>query len=75
MSCTISAITCNINYFVLILDRLYIPVEKHVALQFLATPGEYCTIAHFFGIARCTVCIIVNKVCKAIICVLRTRYS
>ena len=73
-------ITCNINYFELILtvDRLYILVEKCVAiiaLQFLATPGEYCTIAHFFGIGRCTVCIIVNKVCKAIYCVLRTRYN
>ena len=44
-----------------------IPVEKRVviAVWFLATPGEYHTIGHLFGVARCTVCVIVREVCKS----------
>ena len=44
-----------------------IPVNKYVAiaLWFLATPEEYRTIAHLFGVARCTVRVIVNEVCNA----------
>ena len=53
-----------------------IPVEKRVAIAvwFLATPGEYRTIGHLFGVARCTVCVIVREVCRAIERVLRPRY-
>ena len=56
--------------------RLAIPVEKRVAIALwcLATPAEYRTIAHLFGVARCTVCIIVKDVCKAIVSVLQPRY-
>ena len=57
-------------------DTHYIPVKKRVAiaLWFLATPGEYRTIAHLFGVARCTVCVIVNEVCRAIDSILRPQY-
>ena len=53
-----------------------IPVEKRVAIAvwFLATPGEYHTIGHQFGVARCTVCVIVKEVCRAIYHLLRPRY-
>ena len=56
--------------------RMAIPVKKRVAiaLWFLATPEEYRTIAHLFGVARCTVCVIVNEVCKAINSILRPQY-
>ena len=51
-----------------------IPVEKCVviAVWFLTTPGEYHTIGHLFGVARCTVCITVREVCRAIDRVLAT---
>ena len=32
-----------------------------ITLWVLATPSEYHSVAHLFGIARCTVCIIVSK--------------
>ena len=56
--------------------RMAIPVKKRVAiaLWFLAIPGEYRTIAHLFGVARCTVCVIVNEVCRAIDSILRPQY-
>ncbi|XP_065908880.1 uncharacterized protein [Dysidea avara] len=49
--------------------RRPVSVERRVAitLWILATPSEYCTVAHHFGIARCTVCIIVKETCKAIV--------
>ena len=61
---------CDTHY------RMAIPVEKRVAIAvwFLATPGEYRTIGHLFGVARCTVCVIVREVCRAIERVLRPRY-
>lgn len=51
-------------------------LEHRVAINFwcLATCCEYCTIAHLFGVARCTVCVIVHDTCKAIIDVLKTMY-
>ena len=60
----------NTNY------RLAIPVEKRVAIALwcLATPAEYRTIGHLFGVARCTVCIIVKEVCNAIVRILQPRY-
>ena len=56
--------------------RRAIPVEKRVAiiLRFLANPGEYRTIAHLFGVARCTVGVIVKQVCTAIDNVLQKQY-
>ena len=43
--------------------------ERRVAITLwvLATPSEYRSIAHLFGLARCTVCQIVHETCKAII--------
>ena len=49
--------------------RRPISVERRVTitLWILATPSEYRSVAHLFGIARCTVCIIVRETCKAIV--------
>ena len=56
--------------------RQAISVEQRVGitLWFLATPAEYRTIGHLFGVARCTVCVIVKEVCEAIVCVLQPQY-
>ena len=53
-----------------------ITVERRVALTLwcFATPGEYGMIAHLFGVARCTVCIIVHDVCRVITDILLPRY-
>ena len=47
-------------------------VEHHVAITLwtLATCSEYRTIGHLFGVARCTVCVIVHERCKVIVDVL-----
>ena len=45
-----------------------------INLWFLATPAEYSTIGHLFGVARCTICVIVKKVCEAIVHVLQPKY-
>ena len=44
-------------------------VEHRIAITLwcLATCGEYRTIAHLFGVARCTVCVIVHDTCQAIV--------
>ena len=48
--------------------RRLVSVERRVAITlWIPTPSEYCSIAHLFGIARCTVCVIVHETCKAII--------
>lgn len=49
--------------------RNAIPVNKRLAITLwcLATCSEYRTIAHLFGVARCTVCVIVHDTCKAIV--------
>ena len=46
-----------------------ISVQQQVAITLwcLATPTEYHTIAHLFGVARSTVCAIVHKACLAIV--------
>ena len=53
--------------------RKPVSVEKHVSISLwiLATSSEYCTV---FGLARCTVCVIVHKICKAIIQSLQLVY-
>ena len=49
--------------------RKSISTERRLAINLwvLATPGEYCTVAHLFGIARLTVCKITNETCRAIV--------
>ena len=37
-----------------------------ITLWVLATPGEYRSVAHLFGLARCTVCQVLNETCRAI---------
>ena len=56
--------------------RCAICVEHRVAITLwcLATCGEYRTIAHLFGVARCTVCVIVHDTCKVIVDVLLKKY-
>ena len=57
-------------------DTVIRTVKQRVAvtLWFLATPAEYRTIAHIFGIARSTVCEIVHETCKAIVDGLLKQY-
>uniref|UniRef100_A0A1X7VW46 Transposase Helix-turn-helix domain-containing protein n=1 Tax=Amphimedon queenslandica TaxID=400682 RepID=A0A1X7VW46_AMPQE len=53
-----------------------VPVKRRVAIAFwfLATPVEYRTIGHLFGVARCTVCVVVHETCTAIVFLLLKRY-
>ena len=53
-----------------------ISVEHRVAITLwcLATCGEYRTIGHLFGIARCTVCVIVHDTCTAIVESMMSQY-
>jgi len=56
--------------------RNAVPVNKRLAITLwcLATCSEYRTIAHLFGVARCTVCMIVHDTCKAIISTLQKTF-
>lgn len=56
--------------------RRAISVEKRVAVTLwcLATPCEYRTVAHLFGIARSTVCEIVKETCTLIVATLLHKY-
>ena len=56
--------------------RKAISVEKRVAITLwcLATPCEYRTISHLFGVARSTVCSIVQDTCRAIVSTLMSTY-
>ena len=56
--------------------RRAISVKKRVAvtLWVLATQSEYRSVGHLFGLARCTVCCIVNQTCRAIVKKLLQRY-
>ena len=49
--------------------RRPVSTEHRVAITLwvLATPAEYRSVAHLFGLARCTVCKIVNETCRAIV--------
>ena len=46
-----------------------VSVEKRVAITLwtLASPVEYRTVGHLFGVGRSTVCEVVNETCKAIV--------
>ena len=48
--------------------RKPLSVEQRVAitLWILATPVEYRTVAHLFGVVRCTICVVVHETCEAI---------
>ena len=48
--------------------RRPVSVERRVAISLwiLATPSEYRMVSHLFGLARCTVCVIVHETCRAI---------
>ena len=56
--------------------RSAITVEQRVAITLwcLATPVEYRTIAHLFGVARSTVCEIVHETAHSIVSVLLKQY-
>ena len=56
--------------------RRPLSVEQRVGITLwcLATPTEYRTIAHLFGVARSTVCEIVHETCNAIVSSLLTTY-
>lgn len=56
--------------------RKAICVQHRVAITLwcLATCGEYRTIGHLFGIARCTVCVIVHDTCTAIVTTMMSQY-
>ena len=56
--------------------RKCVSVQQHVAVTLwcLATPTEYRTIAHLFGIAHSTVCEIVHETCRSIVEVLLKDY-
>ena len=49
--------------------RRCVSTERRVAITLwvLATSGEYRSVAHLFGLARCTVCKIVNETYRAIV--------
>ena len=56
--------------------RRPVSVERRVAilLWILATSSEYHTVSHLFGLARCTVCVIVYETCRAIVQNLQSVY-
>ena len=56
--------------------RKCISVEQRVGITLwcLATCWEYRSIAHLFGVARGTVCKIVNETCRAIVDTLLSQY-
>jgi len=56
--------------------RKCLSIECRVAVTIwrLATPIEYHTIAHLFGIARSTVCKIVHETCRCIVDALLKEY-
>ena len=56
--------------------RKCLSVERRIAVTLwcLATPTEYRTIAHLFGIACSTVCETVHEVCHCIVDVLLNEY-
>ena len=56
--------------------RRSISVQHRLAITLwcLSTCAEYRTTGHLFGVARCTVCVIVHDTCAAIVAVLQSSY-
>ena len=56
--------------------KLAVSTEKQVAITLwrLATNSDYRTIGHLFGIARGTVCVIINEVCCVIVRLMLRHY-
>lgn len=56
--------------------RRAISVEHRLAITLwcLATCAEYRTIRNLFGVARCTVCVIVHDTCDAIVQIFLSSY-
>ena len=56
--------------------RKCVSMKKLVAITLwcLATCSEYHTLAHLFGLARCTVCVIVHDTCSAIVSALQKLF-
>ena len=46
-----------------------------ITLWSLATCSKHCAIGHLFGVARCTICVIVHETRKAIVDVLLKEYK
>ena len=57
--------------------RWCISVEQRVPITLwcLATPAEYRTVVHLFGVAPSTVCEIVHETCNAIVSTLLNTYT
>ena len=76
--CEIVHNTCQCILDVFMKDYIQFPtgdkLNKVVALWCLATPIEYRTIAHLFGIAHSTVCEIVHNTCQCILDVFMKDY-
>ena len=56
--------------------RKCVSVKKRVAITLycLATCSEYRTLAHLFGLARSTICVVVHDTCKAIVSALQKQF-
>lgn len=55
-------------------EAIGVEVRVAITLWCLATPCEYHTIGHLFGVARSTVCEIVQETCRAIVSSLMQVY-
>ena len=71
IACSVVRTVCG-NFF----DTYHISVQHRVAITLwvLATPSEYRSIAHLFGVARCTVCCIVKETCRSTVKILLPKY-
>ena len=56
--------------------RKAVSVKKRVAITLwsLASPAEYRTVSHLFGVGRSTVCEVVHETCQAIVDHLLPKY-
>ena len=40
----------------------------------LSTGADFCTVGHFFGVSKSTVCVIMKQVCSALVAILLPKY-